>query len=284
MDARHAPTLPDAATPAALPPDAPSGGFFSRVFVRSMERSKSGGIFRHAAQQVVDVIYPPSCPACHAAMQQNGLLCAACWARTPFVERPFCERTGAPFAQDLGAGLISPQAMADPPVWGRARCVALYQEGPARRLVHALKYGDRMDYAGPMGQWMARAGAELLAEADLLVPIPLHRRRLFQRRFNQAAALAQAVSQASGLPVDPGLLARVRRTAPQVGLSRAQRAENLQGAFQASDPAAVAGRRIVLVDDVMTSGATCNAAARALLRAGAARVDALAFGRVVSGF
>jgi len=202
----------------------------------------------------------------------------------PLIERPYCERAGTPFAQDLGPGLISPQALADPPVWSRARAVAIYQDGPARRLVHALKYGDRMDMAGPMGLWMARAGAELLAEADLLVPIPLHRRRLFQRRFNQAAALAHSIAAATGLPCDPLLLARVRRTPPQVGLSRAQRAQNVQGAFRTTDPARATGARIVLVDDVMTSGATCNAAARVLLRAGAARVDALTFGRVVTGF
>jgi ComF family protein len=284
MDASRPASFSDPEIPAPQPPDASSGGFFARIFVRSIERSKVRSIFSYAAQQVLDLVYPPSCCACNAAVQQNGFLCPSCWTRLTLIERPFCERSGTPFAQDLGPGLISPQALADPPVWGRARAVAVYEDGPARRLVHALKYGDRLDLAGPMGLWMARAGAELLTDADALAPIPLHRGRLFQRRFNQAAALAHAVSAASGVACEPLLLARRRATPPQVGLSRAQRAQNVQGVFHAPEPARVHGRRIVLIDDVMTSGATCNAAARALLRAGAARVDALAFGRVVSGF
>jgi ComF family protein len=246
---------------------------------------RSGKILRatlaDAAQRALDAIYPPACPACHGAVRQNGFLCAQCWALAPFIERPYCERSGAPFAQDLGAGLLSPQVLADPPVWSRARAVMLYQDGPARRLVHALKYSDRVDYAATMGLWMARAGAEVLEGADLLAPIPLHRGRLFSRRFNQAAALAAVISKASGKPCDPLALARVRQTPPQVGLTRTQRADNVQGAFRAPDASVIAGRRIVLVDDVMTSGATANAAARVLLRAGAANVDVLVFARVV---
>ena len=203
-----------------------------------------------------------------------------------FIERPFCERLGVPFAQDLGAeGLLSPEAIAHPPVYSRARAAVVFEDGPARGLVHRLKYHDRLEVAAPMGAWMARAGAELLAEADCLVPVPLHRARLFARRFNQAAALAHAVSRESGLPVEPLTLTRVKRTSPQVGLSRSQRALNLQGAFAVKPEmrAHVEGRRIVLIDDVVTSGATANAAARALRRAGAAEVDLLAFARVVAG-
>ena len=135
-----------------------------------------------------------------------------------------------------------------------------------------------------MGAWMARAGADLLTEADCLVPVPLHRSRLFARRFNQAAELARAVSGRCGVPVEPLALVRRKRTSPQVGLSKSQRAINLQGAFLVPDEmrARVAGRRVVLIDDVVTSGATANAAARALRRAGAAEVDALAFARVIA--
>jgi ComF family protein len=135
-----------------------------------------------------------------------------------------------------------------------------------------------------MGLWMARAGAELLADAHALVPIPLHRRRLFGRRFNQAALLARAIAAHRPIGVEPLALRRARATVPQVGLTRAQRAANVQGAFRVDEEArgAVAGRRLVLIDDVMTSGATIDAAARALLRAGAERVDALVFARVVT--
>lgn len=241
-------------------------------------------VLRSCGRAALDLVFPPACLNCRAATDAPGSLCAACWAKVRFIERPFCERLGTPFATDLGAeGLLSPEAVADPPVYARARAVARFEDGPVRQLTHRLKYSDRLELAGPLGAWMARAGAELLVEADLLVPVPLHRRRLIARRFNQANALAQAVSAASGVPVDPFVLARVKSTPSQVGLSRAQRAINLQGAFRVPDDltAQVASRAIVLVDDVMTSGATVNAASRALLRGGAKRVDVLVFGRVV---
>ncbi len=238
----------------------------------------------HVAQQVVDLVYPPACIACRRATSQHGVLCAKCWGQTPFIERPYCERLGTPFAQDLGHGIISPDAFANPPVYHRARAVARFEAGPVREMVHRLKYGDRLELAKPMGQWMARAGAELLADADLIVPVPLHRWRLFGRRFNQAAVLATEVSRASGVECNPLILERVRRTIPQVGLTRAQRADNVQGAFRVPihGRERLRGLKIVLVDDVMTSGATANAAARILLRAGALRVDALVFARVVT--
>jgi ComF family protein len=202
----------------------------------------------------------------------------------PFIERPFCERLGTPFAQDLGDGLLSPAAIAEPPVFERARAVALYEEGPVRKLVQQLKYADRLDLAPPMARWMARAGRELLSDADLLVPVPLYRWRLFTRRFNQAAVLARGVAELSGVAFDPMALVRVKATRPQVGLTRTQRAENVQGAFKVlpTDRIRVEGRKIVLVDDVLTSGATLNAAARVLIRAGAVRVDALVFARVMT--
>jgi ComF family protein len=153
----------------------------------------------------------------------------------------------------------------------------------ARALVHAFKYGDRLDLAPLLGGWMARAGAELLEGADALVPVPLHWRRLWTRRFNQSAALAAAIARASGVAVAPGALRRVKATPQQVGLSRTERASNLQGAFRVppTAKAAFAGRRLILIDDVLTSGATADACARVLLRAGAAQVDVLVLARVV---
>ncbi len=238
------------------------------------------------ARSALDLIYPPACLCCRAATAAHGALCPTCWGQINFIEKPFCNRLGTPFAYDLGIeGLLSPEAMAHPPVYTRARAVARFEDGPVRQLVHRLKYHDRMELAEPLGAWMARAGSELLAAADLLVPVPLHRRRLMWRQFNQAQALAASVGRACGKKVDPFLLRRVKRTAPQVGLSRAQRATNVQGAFAVPEEAKpfVEARAIVLIDDVLTSGATINAAARALLRAGAARVDVLVFARVVSG-
>lgn len=243
-----------------------------------------GRALRQAARKALDLVYPPSCLACRAATSDLGTLCPTCWTKMRFIERPYCDRLGIPFAQDLGPGLLSPEAIADPPVYQRARAVARFDDGPARKLVHLLKYGDHTEMAKPIGRWMARAGVELLETADLLVPVPLHRLRLAARRFNQAAALAQSISAASGVPTDFLALERVKPTPPQVGLSKLQRAGNVQGAFRVPEEARfrIAGRQIVLVDDVLTSGATTNAAARALLRGGAAQVDVLVFARVVT--
>lgn len=240
-------------------------------------------LLKATAGMAVGVVYPPTCVACGAATGEPHGLCARCWSGLRFIERPFCERLGTPFAVDHGAPLLSPAAIADPPVFARARAVAHYDD-VARALVHRLKYGDRPDLAWALGAMMARAGAELLGEADLIVPVPLHPFRLWRRRFNQAMALSRAVAQASGHACDPFLLARVKRTRSQVGLTKAQRRENLQGAFRVPAQAKpkLMEKRVVLVDDVLTTGSTANACARVLLRAGAASVDVLAFARVVT--
>ncbi|HEV2564017.1 MAG TPA: ComF family protein [Microvirga sp.] len=237
---------------------------------------------REAWRSTLGLIYPPTCIACQAATGEPHALCAACWSQIRFIERPFCERLGTPFTVDLGRPLVSPAAMADPPVFGRARAVAEY-DGTASLLVHRLKYNDRLELARALGRMMARAGAELLADADVIVPVPLHGWRLWRRRFNQAMALAKTVSAESGVACDPFLLARIKHTRRQVGLTKAQRQENLQGAFRVplEAKARLVGKRVLLIDDVLTTGATANAASRALLRGGAASVDILAFARVV---
>jgi ComF family protein len=261
-----------------------------------MDSPLSDGASRRAAQHIgkaaralshaaLDLIFPPACISCRAAIAAHGALCPACWGLVRFIERPFCDRLGTPFAADLGAeGLLSPEAIAHPPVYTRARAVARFEDGPVRHLMHRLKYGDRLELAIPLGRQMARAGRELLAEADLLVPIPLHRRRLIWRRFNQANALAETISKESEVPLDPFVLTRTKATPSQVGLTRTQRAENMHGAFSVpeAEKIKIEGRALLLIDDVLTSGSTLNAAARVLLRSGAARVDALVFARVVT--
>ncbi len=228
----------------------------------------------------LDIVYPPHCLACGCATEASNGLCGACWRGIQFIERPFCDRLGTPFHHDLGDGLLSPEAIAHPPVFRRARAVALYDDGPARRLVHRLKYGDRVEVAGLLGRWLARAASDLLGEAPVIVPMPLHRERLWRRQFNQAALLADELAQVSGLTSDAFLLDRVKSTTPQVGLSRAQRAANVQGAFKVPPSADLRGRTVLLVDDVLTTGATANAASRALLRGGAKGVDLAVFARV----
>lgn len=233
-------------------------------------------------EMALRIVYPPSCIACGHATGEPHSLCGRCWTGIRFIERPYCERLGTPFAVDLGMSLVSPAAIADPPVYARARAVARYDD-TARTLVHRLKYSDRLDMARALGAMMARAGAELAQECDVVVPVPLHRWRLWWRRYNQAMELARGVAATHRRPLEPDLLSRVKRTSPQVGLSRNQRGENLQGAFRVAEAARprLKGRRVLLVDDVLTTGATANAASRALLRGGAAAVDVLTFARVV---
>ncbi|KAB0265210.1 ComF family protein [Microvirga brassicacearum] len=240
-------------------------------------------VARGVSRFLLGLVYPPTCIACQGATGAPHALCATCWSGIRFIDRPYCERLGTPFSVDLGMPLHSPAALADPPVFGRARAVAEY-DGIASALVHRLKYGDRLELARALGSMMARAGAELLGDTDVIVPVPLHRFRLWQRRFNQAMALAAVVARDSGLPCDPFLLSRVKRTRQQVGLTKAQRQQNLQGAFRVSDDvrARLQDKRVLLIDDVLTTGATANAASRALLRGGAASVDILAFARVVT--
>src|SRR6185437_6506963 len=231
----------------------------------------------------LDLVLPPLCPSCREPLAGAAGLCAGCWSKLSFIEPPYCARLGTPFVYDPGPGLLSMEAIAAPPAYDRARAAVRYDD-VARALVHSYKYSDRMDLAPLMGRWMARAGRELLAGADALIPVPLHWRRLWARRFNQSAALAIGISQASGVPTLHAALKRVRATAQQVGLSKTERADNVQGAFRvpAEEKPHVAGRRLVLIDDVLTSGATVDTCARALLRAGAAHVDVLTFARVVS--
>ena len=244
--------------------------------------ARAARLGRDAARIMLGVVYPPTCIGCGGATGEPHTLCGRCWSDIRFIERPYCERLGTPFAVDLGIPLLSPAAIADPPVFERARAVARYDD-VARKLVHRLKYGDRLELARALGIMMVRAGAELLPAADVIVPVPLHRRRLWWRRFNQAMALAGVIGKNSGVPCDPFLLARVKATKPQVGLSKTQRGENLQGAFRVPAEAKprLQGKRVLLVDDVLTTGATANAASRALLRGGARAVDVLAFARVV---
>jgi ComF family protein len=231
---------------------------------------------------MLDVGLPPLCASCREPVGYGAGLCASCWSKLSPIERPFCEKLGIPFTYDPGPGIYSMQAIADPPAYARARAAVRYDD-IARDMVHALKYGDRLDLAPVMAKWMSRVGADLLEEAEVLIPVPLHWRRMWARRFNQSATLARLIAEPQGIAVSYTALKRVKATPQQVGLSRSERAANVQGAFRV-DPAGraeIARRHVVLVDDVLTSGATVDTCARALLRAGARQVDVLVFARVV---
>ncbi|KAA0676794.1 ComF family protein [Roseomonas genomospecies 6] len=231
---------------------------------------------------ILDALLPPRCLCCGGAVDRQGGLCAACWTGLTFIAPPFCAGCGTPFDFALEGEHLCGACIAEPPVYARARAVLAYDDG-SRPLVLGFKHGDRIHAADAYGAWLARAGAELLAEADLLAPVPLHRLRLFRRRYNQAALLARAAGRQAGCPVLPDLLIRRRATPSQGGLDRSGRRRNVKGAFAVRpglEPR-VAGKRIVLVDDVLTTGATLSECARVLLRAGAERVDALTLARVV---
>jgi ComF family protein len=239
------------------------------------------GAWSHASRLALDIALPTLCVACREPVSGDGV-CAKCWAKLSFIAPPYCPRLGIPFVYDPGPELLSMEAIANPPAYQRARAAVRYDD-VARTLVHALKYQDRTDLAPAMGRWMARAGLELLGEADALVPVPLHWRRGWSRRYNQSGALARVIERQAGVKLVSGALRRVRPTQQQIGLSRTERASNVQGAFQVAPDrkADIAGRRVILIDDVLTSGATADACARALLRAKAAQVDVLVFARVV---
>ena len=236
------------------------------------------------ARRLADVALPPQCLACHRWTADAGGLCPSCWGKLRLIAQPYCPRLGIPFAYDIGPHSLSAEAIADPPPFDRLRAVAVFDD-VARRLVHGLKYRDRLELAQWMAGWMVRVGGPLIAEAALIVPVPLHRRRLWWRRYNQSMLLARSLAEATGKPVASDVLRRVRATAQQIGLSPAEREANVRGAFQVppARKAAVARRRVMLVDDVYTTGATAKAATRALLRAGAASVDVMVFARVVRG-
>jgi ComF family protein len=239
------------------------------------------GMVGRLAWAAVDFVLPPRCLACGALIGGPRGLCATCWAGLNFIEGAFCARCGFPFSFGMTAGALCGACAAAPPAYRRARAALVYDDG-SRGLILAFKHGDKLHGAGLFAAWMARAGAELLEGADLVVPVPLHWSRLFRRRYTPAALLATGVGRQGGLPVAPDLLTRRRRTPSQGGLNHNARHANVRGAFQVRprDRATLRGARVLLVDDVMTTGATVEACARTLSRAGAAAVDVLCLARV----
>ncbi len=235
-----------------------------------------------AGRRALDLLLPPQCLTCDLPVDAPGQFCPACFGRTQFITAPCCASCGAPFEEGK-SDRVCPDCTSDPPPWRSARA-ALRYDAQSKRLLLPFKYGDRVETARALGSMMARAGAPLLREADILVPVPLHRRRLLSRRYNQAALLARALSRLSGRPAVLDALCRVRSTRKLADMSPARRTAELDGAIavRATRVPAVRDAQVLLIDDVLTSGATARACTGALLVAGAARVDVLAAARVRS--
>ena len=241
------------------------------------------GLFR-VGMAVLDQLYPPCCVACGLPLSMADALCAVCFSGLRPISAPFCPVLGVPFETDPGGGSVSAEALADPPPFRRARAAFAYGE-VAGTMISRLKYGDRVELARFCARLMVSAGRDFWDAGPVLVPVPLHQSRLRFRRYNQSMLLAQELGRLTGGRVDPHLVSRSKNTRQQVGLSGDGRLRNVQGAF-AAHPRAVerlAGRPVVLVDDVYTTGATVKAVTRALKRGGAEAVDVLTFARVVIG-
>ncbi len=248
------------------------------------ERTEHGAVrvISSALARVLDVVLPPSCLACQAPIAQQGGLCARCWQAIHFIGPPLCRICGYPFGFEVGGEALCGACIRRTPAYDRARAAMVYDEA-SRDLLLAFKHGDRTDSAGPFADWLARVGAPLLAGADLVAPVPLHPGRLWRRRYNQSALLAGRLAGTGAGLVVPDLLRRRRATPPMRGLNPRERRRNLAGAFDIDPRQAerVEGRRVLLIDDVLTTGATLEACARVLRRAGAVRVEALTLARVV---
>ena len=230
---------------------------------------------------LLDTIFPPRCLACTEPTETPQGLCAACWRDTAFIAGTACVKCGVPMPGERGPEDICESCLRHPPAWDSGAAAMLY-DGAGRRMVLQFKHGDRLDMAPRLAAWLATAGAEQLARADVIAPVPLHWLRLMRRRYNQSAELAHRLGRRAGRPVVPDLLVRQRMTTPQEGMNRAARAANQEGAFTVAPRhrERIAGRTVLMIDDVLTSGATLSNCAEALRAGGAARVDVLVLARV----
>ena len=227
---------------------------------------------------VVDFILPPRCTACDIKVSDTGALCPSCWSDLALISPPHCACCGLPFSFDEGKDALCAACIKDTPpyIWARA---ALRYDDTSQSIILALKHGKRLENAALMARMCQLVANRLLDDIDTIIPVPLHRRRLFKRRFNQSAYLAQHLNKLNNIPVDVMSLTRVKATPPQVGLSRSERQKNVRGAFKVLNNNKIKGKRLLLIDDVFTTGATVEACAKVLVKAGAENVAILTFAR-----
>lgn len=233
-------------------------------------------------QSLLNALFPAQCTVCDAVLGNDAPLCATCWQQVTFISEPVCAVCGLPFEYDIGGEAQCGECMQQLPSFTRARAVLRYDEA-SRPLITRLKYRDHTQLAKLYAPWLSGSAATLLEGIDALIPVPLYYWRFVQRRYNQSALLAKALERSTGIPALPFALARIRATEKQTGLSRKERLKNVRRAFRVPEDQRdqVKGKRLLLIDDVYTTGATLNACAKALKTAGAAEVRALTLARRV---
>ncbi len=232
---------------------------------------------------MLEMIYPARCMGCEAYTDTPNGLCPDCWLQTRFISGAACKQCGSPLPGE-GEDLLCDSCITFPPAWRHGAAAVVYADG-GRKMVLALKHGDRLDLAPALARWMLTPAKHLLKRADIIAPVPLHRWRLLRRKFNQSAELARHMARASGQYCLPDLLTRYLKTPSQDGLNRVERMDNQRGAFRmtARHITAIKGKSVLLVDDVMTTGATLSACAETLYGAGASNVDVIVLARVERG-
>jgi ComF family protein len=232
--------------------------------------------------RILDILFPPQCLSCSIMVGETGTLCSNCWQKISFLEGACCQACGLPFEFDLGPDAFCGACSQNRPLFRRARAAMIYNEA-SRDLILSFKHGDRTNAAAAYGKWLYRTELQLVEENDLLLPVPLHWSRLFHRRYNQAALLAVEIGKICKMPVETSLLLRPKKTASQGHKTPNQRYNNLRGAFSVPVQAEtkLKGKRVLLVDDVFTTGATVSACSKTLLQAGVKSVDVLTLARVV---
>lgn len=229
-------------------------------------------------QNITNSVLPPLCTICTTALNDHGGLCPKCWCLLAHIEKPYCERLGTPFGANEGGATISLQALTNPPSFEKARAAVELNE-TAKTLIYRLKYSDHLECAHSMATLMSRAGAQIIAQADMIIPMPLHFLRIWKRKYNQSEKLARIIAQKNQKPLELNALRRHKHTPPQVGKTKSQRLSNVQNAFALTKTGKlkIQGKTILLIDDVFTTGATADSATKTLLRGGAASVNILTF-------
>lgn len=232
--------------------------------------------------QALNLIFPPQCLNCDTLVPTHGTLCNGCWQQLHFITDPMCACCGLPFEYAIGEGALCAACIEEMPLFEKSRSILVFDE-TSKTLIHKLKFEDETYLSHIFAEWMSRQAQALIAPVDAIVPVPLNRWRLAARRYNQSALLAAGLARRAGKLFAPDWLVRRRRTQPQTGFSRNEREENVRGAFEVPETCRpeLEGKQILLVDDVMTTGATIAACTKTLLKAGVKQVRVLTLARVI---